>query len=935
MLLTLTASAQQSQPIPVDPEVRIGKLDNGLTYYIRHNAEPQGQANFYIAQKVGSILEEEEQRGLAHFLEHMCFNGTQHFPGNGVIKYCESIGVKFGYNLNAYTSIDETVYNIDNVPVGTVPSALDSCLWILHDWADGLLLTDEDIDHERGVIHEEWRTRATAQIRMLEQILPAIYPEGANHPRPDGSNRYGHRLPIGLMSVVDYFPYQVLRDYYEKWYRPDLQGIIVVGDINVDETEAKIKDIFGTIAKPVNPEERYYVQVPDNEQPIICLAKDREQSVAVSMIYLKHDPYPVELRGDINYFVYTYAMNAAMHMINARLEELQQSAEPPFIQAAVEDGEFLFARTKYGFGGQAVSSEQGLTTAITTVYREMLRALRNGFTDSEYERAKAQIIADAEAEYNSRDKKKSTDFCREYVQNFINNEPIPDAATNFAMVQQIAGAVNAQMVGQVLSQVVGPNNLVMFAMLPDKEDITYPTNEEMAQALAAVAAEDITPYEEEVSDQPLLPELPRSGRVLKSKPAAMGYTQYILSNGATVYFRQTDFDPNEILMTATSRGGASLYPVSAELKAVNSLLTLGGLGGFNATDLRKALAGRKVSAKPTIGQYDEYLFASSTPKDIETMFQLNYLYFTAIRSDNDAFESWRSRERAAIANRQNDPNAALADSACMTLNTHGERLLPLTLSELEGINYEQAMGIARERFSNAADFTFIITGAIDEAALLPLVEQYIASLPANGKREKADLKAQDFKRKSQENIFRRQMDVPMVTNIFFDVTDMRFTLKNKLSFNLALNALSVVLLEEIREKEGGTYGIGAYGDLVPNPAPRVHAYMQIPYQASPDRYEYLNQRVRDIVAQFVAEGPSEENLAKGKEYILKNHKENLRENSYWATAFETYLDTKVDISQDFEAVLQSITAEDTRRAIVDLMAGKAHSEIIMIGEPRE
>ena len=933
-LVLAALSAQPGQPIPVDPAVRIGQLDNGLTYYIRYNAEPQGQANFYIAQKVGSILEEEEQRGLAHFLEHMCFNGTQHFPGNGVINYCASIGVKFGNDLNAYTSIDETVYNIDNVPVGAIPSSLDSCLWILHDWADGLLLTDEDIDHERGVIHEEWRTRATAQIRMLEQILPAIYPVGDNHARPDGSNRYGHRLPIGLMSVVDFFPYQVLRDYYEKWYRPDLQGIIVVGDIDVDVVEAKIRDIFGTIAKPVNPEERYYVQIPDNEEPIIFLAKDKEQPVAISFLYLKHDPYPQELRSDINYFVYQYAMNAAMHMLNARLEELKQSANPPFIHAGAEDDEFFLARTKHGLGGQVVSSEDGVLPAVTTLYREMLRAVRNGFTDSEYERAKAQIIADVEAEYNSRDKKKSTDFCREIVQHFIKNEPIPDAETKFALTRQIADAINAQVVGQILAQVIGPNNLVMFSMLPDKEEIVYPTNEEIAAALAAVAAEDIAPYVEEVSDEPLIRELPKAGRVLKSKPAGLGYTQYSLSNGATVYFRQTDFDPNEILMTATSHGGSSLYPNSAELKAVNDLLTLGGLGSFNATDLRKALAGRKVSIRPTVGIFDEYLFESSTPKDFETMLQLNYLYFTAIRSDNEAFESWRTRERATIANRQSDPNAALMDSAKVTMNTHGERLLTLTLDELENINYERTMNIARERFANAADFVFIITGAIDEAALLPLLEQYIASLPAKGKKEKANLKAQDFNHVGKENIFRRPMDVPMVTNIFLDVAEMRFNLKNKLSFDVALNALSGVLLEEIREKEGGTYSIGAYGDLVPNPAPRYHAYMQIPYQAAPDRYEYLNRRVRDIVADFVQNGPSEENLAKAKEYILKNHKENLRENSYWATEFETYLDTKVDLTQDFEAVLNSITVEDARRIIADLMAKHAHSEVIMIGEER-
>ena len=933
LLLSLAASAQQSQPIPVDPAVRIGKLDNGLTYYIRHNAEPQGQANFYIAQKVGSILEEEEQRGLAHFLEHMCFNGTKHFPGNGVIKYCESIGVKFGQNLNAYTSIDETVYNIDNVPVGATSSAIDSCLWILHDWADGLLLTDEDIDHERGVIHEEWRTRATAQIRLLEQLLPMMFPVGDEHARPDGTNRYGHRLPIGLMSVVDNFPYKVLRDYYEQWYRPDLQGIVVVGDVDIDAIEAKIKDIFGTIAKPENPTERYNVEVPDNEEPLICMAKDKEQKNSVTYLFCKHDPYPQEMRGDMNYLVYEYAIEAATRMINARLQELLQSEEPPFIGAAVEDGEFFIARTKYSFGGQVVSSEEGLTKAVTTLYREILRAVRNGFTDSEYERAKAQIVANAEAAYNSRDKKKSADYCQEYVRHFIDNEPIAGEENEYAIIQQIASALNAEMVGKIIGQLVKENNLVLTSMLPDKEGVTYPSSEEMTAALKAVAAEQIAPYEETVSDEPLISEMPQPGKVLKTKAFQAGYTQYVLSNGATVYFRQTDFNPNEILMSAQSNGGTSLYPTSmnVDLKALNDVMEVGGLGNFSVTDLRKVLAGRKLSVTPNVSLFGESISASSTPKDFETMLQVNYLYFTSLRSDQKAFESWKERKKAALANQEKDPMTSLQDSIQKTIQTGGERKMALHSNDIDQVNYEHVLQIARERFANAADFTFIITGAIDEATLLPLLEQYIASLPSVGKKEKANMKVNDFAKGKKENTYQRAMEVPMVTNVFFDSGKMKYNLKNKLSFKLALNALSIVLLEEIREKEGGTYGIGAYGDLALTPSPRQQAYLQIPYQTNPDKYEYLNQRVRDIVTQFTTEGPSEENLAKGKEFILKNHKENLRENAYWAGVIDNYLECKQDFSENFEEVLQGITTEDARKIVEQLLKQKNHDEIIMVG----
>ena len=932
MLMAITSYAQQGQLIPTDQAVRIGKLDNGITYYIRHNAEPKGQANFYIAQKVGSILEEEDQRGLAHFLEHMCFNGTEHFPGNNVIKYCERIGVKFGADLNAYTGMDETVYNIDNVPV-TDKQNIDSCLWILHDWADGLLLNDEDIDHERGVIHEEWRSRANASIRLLEKLLPRMYPVGTNHARPDGSNRYGYRLPIGLMDVVDNFPYQALRDYYDTWYRPDLQGIIIVGDIDIDETEAKVRDIFGRIAKPANIAERYFVEVPDNATPIVCMASDKEQSQAITYIFMKHDPYPMAQRGDMNYYVWLIAQQAATRMINARLQEMLQNANPPFIGAEVEENNFFIAKNKNAFQGMVVSSEAGLTDAVKALYREMLRAVRCGFTDTEYERTKAQMLADIEAAYNARDKKKSKDYCQEYVHHFLDMEPIPSIEDELALCKQITASLNADMVGKILAEAVKENNLVVCGMLPDKNGITYPTEEELTASLASVAAEKIEAYVDAASNEPLMASLPKPGHIVKSKPDKLGYTKYKLSNGVTVYYRQTDFNADQVLMYAVSNGGTSLYPESMvyDLKAINEVLAVSGLGSFSRTDLPKVLAGKKVSVTPQVSLYDESITSSATPKDLETMFQLNYLYFTAMRMDLDAYNSWRERARAALANRESNPSSALQDSVTNVIFNHPKRAEQLRSDHLDAINYEHAMQIARERFCNADDFTFIITGAVDEATLIPLLEQYIAALPTNGKREVANIDALDFTDGQHQRAFNRQMEVPMVTTLFFDQADMHYTLKNKLSYDLALNALSVVLLEEIREKEGGTYDIGAYGNLSARPAPRQQAVMQIGYQTNPEKFVYLNQRVRDIVAQFAAKGPSEENLAKGKEYLLKNYREQLRENSFWQETLAELLATGVDLATDYEAVLASITTNDARRVIATLMEQKNHSEIIMVG----
>lgn len=917
-----STNAQEVPAMPVDPQVRIGQLDNGLTYYIRHNEEPKGQANFYIAQKVGSILEEENQRGLAHFLEHMCFNGTQHFPGNNVIKYCESIGVKFGADLNAYTNIDETVYNIDNVPVASTPTAVDSCLWILHDWADGLLLTDEDIDHERGVIHEEWRSRMNAQMRMYEVILPELYPDG---------NRYGARLPIGVMDVVDNFPYQAIRDYYEKWYRPDQQGIVVVGDVSVDEIEAKIKSIFGTIAKPENPAERFYVQIEDNSDPIITIAKDKEQPYAISYIFMKHDAYPVEMKGDINYAVYKYAIGMADLMMAQRVEELMMSPDAPFVSASISDEDYFIAKTKKAYMGVAVSDENNVLSASTTIYREMLRALRNGFTASEYERACTEYLAQIESAYNQRDKKKSADYCSEYVRHFIDREPIMGIDNEFALSQQLTGSITVEVVNQIMSGLCGEGNLAVAFMLPDKAGASYPSKDDFKAAFAAVDAEDIEPYVDQVSDEPLISELPAPGKVKKIKDSKFGYKMLRLSNGATVYIKSTDFNKDEIIMKAYSRGGTSLYSPSesVNLKTLQDMFTVGGVGSFTKSELSKALAGRKVTVTPYISVFEEGVNSTSTPKDLETMMQLNYLYFTALRADLDAFQAQRNKLAAILQNAEANPMTALQDSLFNTVYTNSSYIGDIKAAQVGEIDYYRIMDIAKERFANAADFTFVITGAFDEETLIPMIEQYIATLPSGGRKEKADKSAADFREGLQQNVFTRQMEIPMATIAYFDSGKIKYNLRNKLSMDLALQALSIELLEEIREKEGGTYGIQASGDIQTYPLNK--SFMQIVYQADPNRYQELNTKVEAILDKFTVAGPSQENLTKGKEYLLKSFKESLSENSYYASALRDYIDDKTDMMSGYEQVLESITTEDVRSTFKDVLTQGNLSKVIMVG----
>ena len=922
--LGMMASAQQMPPIPVDQNVKIGKLDNGLTYYIRHNEEPKGQANFYIAQKVGSILEDESQRGLAHFLEHMCFNGTEHFPGNGVVKYCESIGVKFGADLNAYTSIDETVYNIDNVPVAKVPSAVDSCLWILHDWADGLLLNPADIDGERGVIHEEWRSRQNAQMRLYEKILPEIYP---NH------NKYGERLPIGLMEVVDNFPYQVLRDYYEKWYRPDNQGIVVVGDIDVNEVEAKIKDIFGTIATPVNPAERYYVQVEDNDETIVSMATDKEFPYAQTFLFWKHDAYPVEMKGDMNYLVYKYATVMASMMLNERLEEFSQLPEPPFMMAQFgSDEDYFLAKTKKSYMGIVVCGEDQLKNAVATIWREILRAKRGGFTASEYERARAEYMSQVESAYNSREKKSSASYCAEYVRHFIDNEPVMSQEDELALSQQLCPNIPVEVINQLFGSLVEEGkNIVLACMLPEKEGVTYPTVDEMKKMLADVAAEEIEAYQEEVSNEPLLAQIPTGGKIVKSKADKFGYTMYKLSNGATVYVKPTDFNKDQIILRAYSQGGTSLYPESEALTLKNiGLFTEGGVGNFSSTALTKALAGKQVGVNPYINLYEEGMRGNSTPKDFETMLQLAYLYFTAQRTDADAFKSWQNKTRAQLLNAEKQPMTALQDTLTRALYNNNPRATQMKAADVDNVDYARVMQIAKERFANAADFTFIFTGAIDEQTMLPLIAQYIGSLPAQGKKEKAREVGMGFTKGMQDKVFAKEMEVPMAVVVYMETAKAKNNLKNDLTLDIAHQILDIIYTEEIREKEGGTYGVSTAGGLNQRPK-ETDAYLQIIYQTSPEAYERLNARIEDLLGEFVQNGPSEANMKKVKDYMHKTYQENLRKNGYWSG--EMYYWTKLGIDEvtDYEKVLDSITTEDVRKAIDNILKQRNQTRVIMYG----
>lgn len=920
---TLTISAQQPQmpPLPTDPNVRIGKLDNGLTYYIRHNELPENRADFYIAQKVGSILEEDNQRGLAHFLEHMCFNGTTHFPGKGIINWLESIGVRFGQNLNAYTSVDETVYNISDVPV-IRDGIIDSCLLILHDWANDLTLDPKEIDNERGVIHEEWRSGQGAMMRMYEKTFPIMY----------AGSKYGHRLPIGTIEVIDNFPHQALRDYYEKWYRPDQQGIIVVGDVDVDKVEAKIKEMFSPIEMPANPAPREYNPVPDNKEPIVTIAKDKEQPQTMIYIWHKHPATPNEAKGNMGYLLQNYLFSMVESMLNARLNELTQSAEPPFIAAGAEDTDFLLAKTTKAFAGIAITKDDGIESGFAALLREMERARKFGFTESEYNRAKADYLRHLESAYNERNKVKNDAYVQEYVRHFIDNEPIPGIETEYALMNQIAPNIPLEAINSVLPQLIKDENIVINVFGPDKEGMSYPTEQQLLDVLKKVKAEELTAYVDKVSDEPLMKESPAAGKVVKEENGPFGSTVWTLSNGVRVVLKPTDFKADQIMMRAFSPGGTSLFGTKEplQLKMLNEVAGVGGLGNFSNVDLEKVLAGKKASVSAFVNGLSEGLSGSCSPKDMETLMQLVYLSFTAPRMDQDAFTSFKNRAKANLANQEANPMTALTDSIQFALYGNHPLAMRVKAEMIDNVDYKRIMDMYADRFKEAGDFTFLFVGNINIEEAKPMIETYLGGLPTIKRTENFADVNMNFRKGEYKNVFNKELGTPMATVIVVAHGNCDYSLKSDILMKCLSRTLDMVYLEEVREKEGGTYGVQTVGQLTRYP--KDEALLQVVFNTDPTKREMLMGIIMGELQRVAKEGPKEEHLAKVKEAMVKQYAESVKENSYWLGVLNNYYWYNEDMDSKFVELVNSITVKDVQKFAKQLFDQGNLIEVCMTDE---
>lgn len=919
------AVAQQMQfpPLPVDKNVRIGQLDNGLTYYIRHNKLPENRAEFYIAQKVGSILEEPQQRGLAHFLEHMAFNGTKNFPGDdkglGVIPWCETVGIKFGTNLNAYTSIDETVYNISNAPIDRT-GVLDSCLLILHDWSNYILLKDDEIDKERGVIREEWRSRNSGMLRVYTDLLPTIYQ----------GDKYADCMPIGSIDVINNFPYKDIRDYYHKWYRPDLQGIVIVGDIDVDTVEAKLKAVFADVQKPVNPAERTYYPVTDNKEPIVAIGTDKEVDDPSIEIYFKQDATPDSEKNNVGYLASQYMTSMISSMLNARLSELVQSANPPFTRASSYYSDFFVAKTKEAFALSASSKADGIETALKTLLQETERARRFGFTESEYARARANYLQSLESAYNEREKTKHGSYVREYVQNFLNGEPIPGIEAEYAMMNQLAPNIPLQAMNMVMQQLVPDSNQVVIIAGPAKEGLKYPTKEEVINLLKGMKDLDLQAYVDKVSDEPLMKEAPKGGKIISEKEGDIyGSTKLVLSNGVTVYVKKTDFKADEIRMKGTSLGGKSIFPDKDALNfaVMDNVIAVGGLGNFSQVDLTKVLAGKKVSVNAGLGATTENVFGTCSPKDFETMMQLTYLTFTAPRKDAEAFESFKNRIKAQLESAQANPLSSINDSLQKAMYNNHPRVVMMKPEMVDQIDYDRILEMYNDRFKDASDFTFYFVGNIDLETAKPLIAEYLGALPAINRKETFKDTKMSIRKGVYKNEYAKEQQTPTATIVFLYSGKAPYTLKNDILLSFATQVLDMVYTEEVREKEGGTYGVNCFGDL--QKYPKEQLLLQIVFQTDPAKKDKLAGIVVDELKKLAAEGPSDVHLQKVKEYMLKKYADNQKENGYWMNNLNDYFYYGMDMTEGYTDIVNSITAKDIQKFVSDLLKQGNEIEVTM------
>ncbi len=923
LLCAAMVSAQEApEKLPMDPEVRYGRLDNGLTYYIRHNEQPKQRAEFHIAQAVGAILEEDNQNGLAHFLEHMAFNGTQHFPGKGIINYFESIGVNFGGNINAYTSIDETVYRLSDVPTYRA-GIVDSALLVMRDWSCGLLLLDEEIDAERGVILEEWRTGRTAQRRMWKEMRALMYP----------GTQYAKRDVIGDTAVINNFEYQALRDYYHKWYGPDNQAIIVVGDINVDTIEAKIKALWADVPRRTNYGERPIYTVNHNDKPLVAIVTDPEaQGTRITLEY-KFDQLPEALQQTAKEYTLNMVRGLACDMFNNRMSDLSHDPNASFSGAGCYYGEV--AKKMDAFMAVIIPKEGRETEAYNDLVYQLEKMHRYGFTNAELERVKNDKMTAMETYFNERNTRKNITLARECIRHFENGETMPGAQWEYEMTQAFLPLIPLEKVNQLAQSLIHANPTIAISA-PEKEGIHIPSPEAIVATIAAQGELAIEAPQEEKIDTELVKKAPHKGKIKSTKQnEELGYTEWTLNNGIKVVIKPTTFKADEILMQGFSKGGMTQVKTEdlPSAKLATTIVGMSGIGTFTMPQLEKALAGKTVSVSPEIAENMERMNGSSTVKDLETMLQLTYLYFTAPRRDEEAYQTTMNLLHNQLVNRDKNPKAIFSDSVQMMASNHSDRTPIVNLQLMEKVSLDKALEIYKERFANPGDFTFIFVGNIDpaDAKVQELICQWLGGLKTKKTHEEVIDHRVRVTPGMQKNYFTRKMETTTASNrIQYTSYDMPYSLANDLNMEMIGRILSTRYLESIREREGGSYGVATYGDMSILPVPRASLIMQ--FDTDPKKQERLMEIIHEEVQTIIKDGPLATDLQKEKESMLKDYQEDLENNKYWRSALYLYYMYGINNIRDYKPAVEAITAQTVQQTLKQLVSAGNVFEVVMFPE---
>lgn len=923
-LQPLTLSAQSAQQ---EATYRQGRLSNGLTYYIRHNAAEPGLASFYLAQRVGSILEMPHQRGLAHFLEHMAFNGSTHFRGEGaspgLISWCESVGIKFGTNLNACTGVDRTVYHISAAPVRR-QGVVDSCLLILRDWCDGLLLKEKAIDKERCVVREEWRTRRTgmAVARMMEDAFPVIFK----------GSKYEDAMPIGHLDVINNFSPDALRDYYNKWYRPDLQAVVIVGDVDVNVIESQIKRQFGGLSLPPNAPQRRYYPVADNKRMITHVMRDAEQPIALAHLYMKRDVKPTSVRSSERYQQEIYEHDLICLMLNERLSKQQSGAKAPFTAASVKDGKFLIVQTKKAFSLSVSCKSDQIEAGLSAAVGLLEQARQWGFTTGELTRAKGILRNKAERCNNQRGQLANHHYVKQCLDHYLYGEPILSTAEELHVRRKFDAELTLADVNKAIKELVTDRNQVLLLYAPKKADFRVPSIEQLERCVRGAQKKSYPAYQECVRPKMLLTAFPRPGKILAEYDhTKAGVRVFKLSNGINVYVKQTTFGADQVSFKLFGKGGKQLFANedAPNLAFLKGAMEAGGWGELSAADLRSWMTGKSMRVAPFINERTQGVEGTASANDLRALFELTYLYVTQPRKDPAAYESFKERMQSFLINREANPNVTYNDAIAAARYGNNPRTAPTTMETLEKADYERIQAIYRQLFCGMNDCNVILVGNIDLQSLRPLLCRYVASLPAKNSVNSQRTAALPAVRKVDETlIYRRRQDTPYASvSIFYDF-ELPYEPKSDVMLKTFKLILQMMYTDTIREESGGAYHVSVNTELDGLKMP--NALLKIAFRTDPQRYEELIPLVYEQLLRLAEHGPTQELLQKSKEFLLKAYRQQARSNHYWLHILYNMVYRGVDFDTDYEKITEAVSAHDVQQLCAEIIAQKRRIEVTML-----